>query len=120
MKTRNLFAAIIFGTALFAMVSCNNNATPENNDSVIEDTTEQQDMVAPEHNCQDSACAATNCENCAKKGTPECCKNKAGESGCCKEAAEGCCKNHEGCKEGHEGCKHHEGCKGHEGCEHHK
>ncbi len=102
-----------FGIAFaFAMVSCNGNAA--NTDSAVDSTA----TVAPaqteqcEHHCQntcqDSACLANNCENCACPDSSAC-KQKA----CCKGEGQEChkaegCQNDGACKKGGE-CKKGEG-----------
>lgn len=87
--------AMIAAAFAFSMTACNNNANQE----VVEDTIEVEEVC--EHNCamdcQDSTCAAGDCENCEKKGTDECCKVKNG-------ANEGCA--HEGCAHEGEACNH--------------
>lgn len=93
--------AFVAAAFAFGFTSCNNNAaTEEVVDTVV---TEEVCEHECEHNCTDSVCAATNCENCTKRGTEECCKVKNGEKEACNHE---CTGNHEGCK-GHEGCEHH-------------
>lgn len=99
----------------FGMTSCNSNSAESHvEDSVAVEAAECCEAEAHVHNCPDSTCAATECNDCTKKGTDECCK-----AGVCAGTHEGCA--HEGT---HEGCAHegaHEGCQGqHEGCQHAK
>ena len=93
---KKVFLTVAIAAAFaFGMTACNNNAaTEETADTAAVETVEECNHEC-EHHCMDSVCASTNCENCTKKGTDECCKKKAGEA----------C-NHE-CEGNHEGCEHH-------------
>lgn len=103
------FTVAIAAAFAFGMTACNNTpAEEENTDSVA---TEEVVEECCAHNCQDSVCAATNCENCTKRGTDECCKVKAGEA-CehqCNHEGEGQCEhkcNHEGEHQCEHNCNH--------------
>lgn len=105
---KKVFFAVAIATAFaFGMTACNNNTPAEAaQDSMPAET----EVCAHEcnhegHNCQDTACAAHDCENCTKKGTDECCKKKAGEAceSACQHEGEGCAQKHEGCKHA---CEH--------------
>lgn len=104
--------AFVAAAFAFGMTACNNNAATEE----VVDTTAETEVCEHEcHHecaCEDTTCAANNCETCVNRGTENCCKAKAGEQPCC-EHHEGCCEHHEGCAHQHEGC-----CEGHEGCQH--
>lgn len=103
--------AFVAAAFAFGMTACNNNATEEVVDSNVADTEVCEHVCHHECTCEDTTCAANNCETCVNKGTENCCKVKSGEK-------EACCGNHEGCQ-GHEGCNgNHEGCQ-HE-CNHAK
>lgn len=98
-----LLTVAIAAVFAFSMIACNNNKPAEetaDTTAATEQVCEHQCEHECAHNCQDSACAATNCENCTKKGTDECCKVKAGEKEACNHE---CTGNHECCK--HE-CEH--------------
>lgn len=90
--------AFVAAAFAFGMTACNNTNT-ETVDTTAVEAVEACEHVC-EHNCQDSTCAATNCENCEKKGTDQCCKVVNGEKEACNHE---CTGNHEGCA--HE-CEH--------------
>lgn len=110
------FTAFVAAAFAFGMTACNNNAPAEE----VVDTEATVEVCEHEcHHecaCEDTTCAANNCETCVNRGTENCCKAKAGQEPCCAHQHEGCCGEHEGCAHQHEGCQHqHEGC-----CEHAK
>ena len=94
--------AFVAAAFAFGMTACNNNATEETVDSNVADTEVCEHQCHHECTCEDTTCAANNCETCVNKGTENCCKVKAGEQPCCNGNHEGC--QHEGCQ--HEGCNH--------------
>ncbi|MCQ2294489.1 MAG: hypothetical protein MJZ67_02445 [Bacteroidales bacterium] len=101
--------AFVAAAFAFGMTACNNNNA---NEEVIDSACETEccehhcdHQCAHECTCEDTTCAANNCETCVNKGTENCCKAKAGEQPCCAHQHEGCCEHqHEGCEHA---CQHH-------------
>ena len=103
-------AAVAFAFGMSAC--CNNNAAEEATADTTKVCCEHEHHCHHECTCEDTTCAANNCETCVNRGTENCCKAKAGETPCCEGKHEGCAHQHEGCEGNHEGCQgHHEGCK---------
>lgn len=102
--------AFVAAAFAFGMSACNNNAATEETVDTTAETEVCEHECHHECACEDTTCAANNCETCVNRGTENCCKAKAGEQGCCAHQHEGCCEEHEGCAHQHEGCAHHEGC----------
>ena len=103
--------AIVAAAFAFGMTACNNNAPAEQTTDTTEVCCEHEhECCHHQCNCEDTTCAATQCENCTNENC--CCKLHAGDTACCKGNHEGCEGKHECCKGNHEGCKgNHEGCK---------
>lgn len=85
------FTVAIAAVFAFAMTACNNNQAPAEANADTAAVCEETCNHECEHNCvcADSTCKAQNCENCANRGTENCCKVKAGKEGCC-DKAEAC------------------------------